>query len=136
MRKTKGISMNITVEEFTSINPITIHPNASLDRALKIMKHKGIRHLLVTEDDNLVGIVSERDILANYEKNWSSNLRIKAIMITDILYAQKTDNLSDLAYQLSSNKKGSAVILDSDGSLYGIFTTTDALNALVEVHSN
>ncbi len=124
--------MKMTVEEFTSINLITIGLNDPLSDALKVMSNNGIRHLLVMEENDLIGVVSERDILANYEKSWSSILRVKNVMKTDILYAYTKDNLSDVAYRLSVNKKGSAVILDSDGSLYGIFTTTDALNALVE----
>ena len=38
-----------------------------------------------------------------------------------------------VAYRLSAEKKGSAIILDENDDLYGIFTTTDALNALVEL---
>ena len=34
---------------------------------------------------------------------------------------------------MSSKKLGSAIVLDEQGDLAGIFTTTDALNALVEV---
>lgn len=122
----------MTVEEFTSINLIAIGLNDSLGDALKVMNKNGIRHLLVLEENDLIGVVSERDILANYEKKWSPNLRVKNVMRTDILYAYTEDELSDVAYRLSINKMGSAVILDSDGNLYGIFTTTDALNALVE----
>jgi acetoin utilization protein AcuB len=125
--------MNLTVEEFTSINPATIHLNATLEEALRTMGKKGIRHLIVTEDANIVGIVSERDLLANYGKDWDQSLRIKDIMKTDVLFAYAKDSLSDVAYQLSKKKAGSAIVLEDDGSLYGIFTTTDALNALVEL---
>ncbi len=125
--------MNTTVEEFTSINPITINLNASLEEALKIMNDKGIRHLLVTDDKKIAGIVSERDILANYEKSWSFPLLVKKIMKTDIYYAYTKDDLKDVAFKLATKKIGSAVILDLDDTLYGIFTTTDALNALVEI---
>jgi CBS domain-containing protein len=38
-----------------------------------------------------------------------------------------------VAYRLSKEKKGSAIVLDLEERLYGIFTTTDALNALVEI---
>jgi len=34
---------------------------------------------------------------------------------------------------LSNNKIGSALVLDTNDQVWGIFTTTDALNALVEV---
>ena len=124
--------MKKTVEEFTTINPVTIDLNSSLDEALKTMQKEEIRHLLVTEESRLVGIISERDVLSNFKKKWSAPLRVKEIMNPDILFAQTGDEISDVAFRLSKNKKGSAVILDASGTLYGIFTTTDALNALVE----
>jgi len=125
--------MNIKVEEYTSSSLITIKLNAGLSEALSLMQENTIRHLPVVEGSNIVGIVSERDLMANYGKPWSENLRVKEIMHTDVLYAYTNDSLADVAYRLSKDKKGSAIILENDESLYGIFTTTDALNALVEM---
>ena len=125
--------MNVTVEEYTSISPITADLNLSLAEALKLMKENTIRHLPVTEDRKVVGIVSERDLLANFEKPWSLMLRVKDVMNNSILIAYKNESLGDVAFRLSSEKKGSAIVLDDADELYGIFTTTDALNALVDL---
>lgn len=127
--------MDVTVEEFTSLSPITVDLNIKLAEALCSMKDNGIRHLPVTEDDKVVGIVSERDLLANFEKPWSKELRVKDVMSTSILTAYTTEGLGDVAYRLSKEKKGSAIVLDENDDLFGIFTTTDALNALVEIVS-
>ncbi len=127
--------MNVTVEEYTSISPITANLNLSLSEALNLMKTHTIRHLPITEDQKVVGIVSERDILANFEKPWSRELRVKDVMNNSILIAYKNEALGDVAFRLSSEKKGSAIVLDDSDELYGIFTTTDALNALVDFMS-
>lgn len=127
--------MNVTVEEYTSISPITADLNLSLSEGLKLMKNHTIRHLPITEDMKVVGIVSERDILANFEKPWSLELRMKDVMNNSILIAYRNEALGDVAYRLSSEKKGSAIILDDRDELFGIFTTTDALNALVDFMS-
>ena len=125
--------MNLPVDEYTSISPQTINLNAELKDAHLLMKEKGIRHLPVMDGKEVVGIVSERDILANYGKPWSEFMRVKSIMSTSILFAHANDQLGEVAYRLSCEKKGSAIILDDQEKLYGIFTTTDALNALVEL---
>lgn len=127
--------MNVTVEEYTSISPITADLNLSLSEGLKLMKNHTIRHLPITEDMKVVGIVSERDILANFEKPWSLELRMKDVMNNSILIAYRNEALGDVAYRLSSEKKGSAIVLDERDELFGIFTTTDALNALVDFMS-
>lgn len=125
--------MNVTVEEYTSLSPITINLNAELSEANRLMKENEIRHLPVLEDGVVVGIISERDLLANDHRSWSEGMRVKNIMSTSILTAFTNDSLGDVAFRLSKEKKGSAIIYEPDNSFYGIFTTTDALNALVEL---
>lgn len=39
----------------------------------------------------------------------------------------------EAAYEMSLNKIGSMVVVDDHGEVFGIFTTTDALNALIEI---
>lgn len=124
--------MDISVEEYTSINPVSIDVDASLEVAQDLMNEHRIRHLLVTENEEVVGIVSQTDLLAHHT-SWRPQLKVKRIMNKDVLYAKMNDSISDVAYELSVKKIGSAVVLDHQGSIYGIFTTTDALNALVDL---
>lgn len=125
--------MEVSVDEFTSSSPVTIEKEATLEDALLMMKEHSIRHLPVCEGRQVIGIVSERDLMANYGKAWGEFMRVKNVMSTSILTAHQNDDLGDVAYRLSNEKKGSAIILDENEELYGIFTTTDALNALVEL---
>ncbi len=125
--------LEMTVEEFTSPSVVTIGTDENLDKALELMQENGIRHLPVIQKDKVVGIISERDILTHIGKDWGKMLRIEDIMNDSVLSVYQHDNLGEVAFQLSSQKKGSAIVLDNDGNLYGIFTTTDALNALVEI---
>lgn len=125
--------MEVSVDEYTSSSPITVDLNANLEDAHKLMTKNGIRHLPVLDAGKVVGIVSERDLMANYGKAWSDLMRVRNIMSTSILVAHQNDDLGEVAFRLSKEKKGSAIILDDNDELYGIFTTTDALNALVEL---
>lgn len=125
--------MNITVEEFTSPILITIGRSATLDEILETMQENGIRHLPVKEAKKIVGIISERDLLSNLGKNWDRMMRAEDIMTTNLLSVYLNDGLGEVAFKLSSQKVGSAIVLDLEGNVYGIFTTTDALNALVEI---
>lgn len=128
--------MNVTelkVEEYTSPFVVMIKGSDNLDRALELMQEHGIRHLPVTENGKIAGIISERDVYTHFGKDWTSMLTVADIMNTSLLSVHKNENLGQVAFQLSSKKIGSALVLDDDQSLYGIFTTTDALNALVEI---
>lgn len=125
--------MNITVKEFTSPILITIGRSATLDEILENMQENGIRHLPVKEANKIVGIISERDLLSNLGKNWDRMMRAEDIMTTNLLSVYLNDGLGEVAFKLSSQKVGSAIVLDLEDNVYGIFTTTDALNALVEI---
>lgn len=125
--------MNLSVDEYTSPILVTIDPSANLDQAIELMQENGIRHLPVVRNKKVVGIVSERDLLLHIGKNWSVMMKVGDIMSTNLLSVHSNDTLGDVAYQLSTEKVGSAIVLDENEDLYGIFTTTDALNALVEI---
>lgn len=125
--------IDIRVEEFTSPVMITVPAGSLLAQAMQLMQEEGIRHLPVTHQSKVVGIISHRDVVAFLDKSWSQDIRVEDIMQTSMLTVHKNDDLGEVAFKLSSLKIGSAIVLDDDSSVYGIFTTTDALNALVEI---
>jgi CBS domain-containing protein len=50
---------------------ITIEIDRSAHEASDLMSEKGIRHLAITQDSEIVGIISVRDLL-RYFKNWGT----------------------------------------------------------------
>ena len=53
----------ISVDEIMSSPPITIHPDASIKDAIRIMGENKIRRLPVVENGKVVGMITERDIV-------------------------------------------------------------------------
>ena len=50
--------------DFKKVNAITINPESSIDYAMQLMQHAGVRLLLVVgKDDLLAGLITARDIL-------------------------------------------------------------------------
>jgi acetoin utilization protein AcuB len=125
--------MEVTVDEYTSPILVMVNAQASIDQALELMQENRIRHLPVEDLGKVVGIISERDLLTHQGKNWTTMLKVADIMNPNLFSVYGTEGLGEVAFQLSSQKVGSALVLDESGEVYGIFTTTDALNALVEI---
>lgn len=48
---------------------ITVEASWPLEDAFQMMKDSGVRHLLVTKQKVVVGLVSIRDLLANLEES-------------------------------------------------------------------
>ena len=55
----------LKVSEVMTRDPLTVRPDDSLDTAMELMKQHGFRHLPVCAGDQLNGLISMRDLLAN-----------------------------------------------------------------------
>lgn len=53
----------VTVKEALVKNPITAGPDVPIEEAAQVMREKKIGSLLVTEDDQLIGILTQTDIV-------------------------------------------------------------------------
>ncbi len=123
----------LTIEEFTSPAPMIVHPGTGVDEAFSLMQRANVRHLPVELEGEVVGIVSDRDLRPFLHRNWSICITVTDVMQRSVLSVPETLPLGDAAFLMSKNKVGSLLVVDDNGKLSGIFTTTDALNVLVEL---
>lgn len=123
----------ISIDEYTSPCPITVSPNESLDAIQKLMETEGVRHIPVVLSGKPVGIISDRDLKLVGCFEVITPLKAEDVMIPNPFTVSNEDSLEDVVFEMSKQKIGSALILDNSGEVSGIFTSTDALNALVEV---
>lgn len=56
---------SLKVGEVMTREPLTVRPDDSLDYAMELMKQHGFRHLPVCAGEELSGLISMRDLLAN-----------------------------------------------------------------------
>ncbi|TNF02545.1 MAG: CBS domain-containing protein [Deltaproteobacteria bacterium] len=127
--------VQVPVSEFTSEELELVDVNTSIIEVYKMMKDKGIRHLPVVDGDKAVGIISDRDVRFCSHMDGAAYLTAREIMTPDPIAVSMHSPLGRVAYEMSNRKLGSVLVFDDKGALYGIFTTTDALNALVEIFS-
>lgn len=123
----------IPVDEFTSPCAVTVERGTAMEKVKSLMEKHGIRHIPVVDGDVAVGIISDRDlkVLAKFP-SWSTFIA-EDVMTTEPYTVSADTNLDEVAFQMSDQKIGSAIVQDDSGDVIGIFTSTDALNALVEV---
>lgn len=127
--------LHVSVEEFTTPNPITASENDLVDDLMTVMKKNGIRHLPVTKNNKVVGIISDRDLRVVASLNSQEKFLVRAcdIMIKDPVTVSSDKTLAEVAFEMSKNKIGSVIVNDENDQFLGIFTVTDALNALIEI---
>lgn len=126
---------SVPVEEFTTPDPITANEEMTIDELRHLMDRHAIRHLPVLRGDTVVGVISDRDLrlVAGLTVAEKHQVRAADIMAADPLTVSAATPLDEVAYAMSASKVGSVIVNDRNGRFLGIFTATDALNALIEV---
>lgn len=124
----------LTVEEFTTPNPIAVQNTDRLPLVWETMQNQGIRHVVVNDENGqIVGVISQRDLVTFSQAVDFSKIEAQEIMSKDILTTSPGTPLYEVALRMSEDKIGSVIVCEPDQKELGIFTATDALNALVEV---
>jgi len=121
-----------TIRRFMSPSPHTISTRQTLAEAHQSMRERGIRHLPVVEDGKLVGVVSQRDLYLLETLRGVDVARelVEEAMSDEPFVVPPDALLEEVAEAMASRKHGSALVVESS-TVVGIFTSTDALRALV-----
>lgn len=79
LRKVVGPGLNpthVSVKEVMSSPLITVSSGAGIAEALRTMSDKNIRRLLVMEDDNIIGIITEMNLLKAIRDTYADLLAV------------------------------------------------------------
>jgi acetoin utilization protein AcuB len=129
------------VREIMTADPITVSPDNPVFEARRLMLHERIRHLLVVEHGQLVGIVTDRDIRLNLPSQatslsvWEVNyllarLTVDKVMARTLVTVGPGRDARDAALMMLEHRIGALPVIDA-GALVGIVTETDILRAFV-----
>jgi len=129
------------VRELMTGAPITVSPEAPVFEARQTMIKERIRHLIVTELDRLVGIVTDRDIRLNLPSQatslsvWEVNyllarLSVGKVMSRTVITVGPEREAHEAARIMLEHKIGALPVLDGE-RVIGILTETDILRAFV-----
>jgi len=118
------------VEKGMSKNPETIAPDEYLANALDKMQKGGFRRLPVVKEGKLVGILTDRDLREH--ANLLKQTRASAAMSKDLLTVTPRATLEQAAKLMLSDKISGLPVTDA-GQLVGIITTSDILEAFLDV---
>jgi acetoin utilization protein AcuB len=122
------------VNEIAQTDLITVTPEASLATILHLLNRKGVRHLLVVQDERLVGIISDRDVkcvlaLSSGIEGLDHYRTAEQIMTRDPITIVPTTPIEKAA-RLMLSARISALPVVEDTRLIGIVTETDLLRIL------
>lgn len=122
------------VYKYMTPSPHSIGREQTLAQAHTIMRANHIRHLPVLDGGVLVGLVSERDLrfIETLRDVELAVVKVEEAMAPDPYFVNVDTPVRDVAAMMIEHRYGSAIVVDK-GHVVGIFTTIDALRALVDL---
>ena len=124
-----------TVKSFMTAFPYSVDIQSSVGDALEFMRQHKIRHLPVTEDGALKGIVSDRDIKLMLGPDFAypdaEELKVGDAMVEDAYVVDLSTPLDTVLNHMAQQRIGSALVTRK-GKLVGVFTSSDACRAFAD----
>jgi CBS domain-containing protein len=119
---------------------VTLSIDDHLDLAEDIMRLGQVRHMPVLDGKRLVGVVSNRDLLAaslsktldfdsQERRTHISSVEVREIMSSDLFTVEPDATLELAASMMLNHKIGCIPVAESDGALVGLLTEADMLKA-------
>ena len=117
---------------------ITINENRLIKDLVNILNKNKVGCIVVTsfESDYPVGIVSERDLVRNYDKIINYNeFKVRDIMTKNIIFCNKNTSSQELMELMNQNKIRHIPIIE-EKKLLGIVSIGDVVNRIIENYAN
>lgn len=131
------------VQDYMSLNPITVDPEDSVGHALELMKKHSIRRLPVIYKEKVVGIVTRQDLLraspssATSLSIWEINylfpkIKVAEVMTRKVITISPESVLEKAALAMKENSISALPVVEND-RLVAIITESDIFKALIDI---
>ena len=117
------------VARYMTTHPYAIGPHEKLSSARRLMRIRGIHHLPVMQNDELIGVISDRDLSPLLSLR---DVTVGDTMSTPVVKVESQTPLDQVIDAMEHDRCGSVVVVGPPGVI-GIFTVTDALRAFADI---
>ena len=125
-------SASITVKDIMTKTLISVNPTTTALQIAKMMEQGGIGAVLIKENENLVGIVTDRDFATKIAaNNLPFDTPVQKIMSSPLVTINHNEPISAAA-EMMSNKKIRKLAVSDNGNIVGLITSTDLVNQLAK----
>jgi acetoin utilization protein AcuB len=130
------------IRNFMTKNVITIEDEESMPKAIQLLKQHKINMMPVTHQGKLVGVITDRDLkqaspseatdLETHELKYLLNkIKMKDIMTRQVITVPPDYTIEEAAEILMNHDISGAPVVNEQGQMEGIITSTDLYKALI-----
>ncbi len=123
---------SIQIQNIMTRAMITVNPTTTAKQIAKMMQQGGIGAIFVKENDNPVGIVTDRDFATKIAANsLSLDTPAEKIMSSPLITINHNEPISAAAERMT-DKKIRKLAVTENGKIVGIITSTDLVTQLAK----
>lgn len=127
------------VVDYATENVYSIQPDDSVAHARNSMIKNGISRMIVEKDGKPVGIVTKKDMIlklgegsAPWRRRPIDKISIKRVMSEPLITIKDDGSIKEAAEIMGKNQVSSLPVVDDEGKIVGIITSTDLIRAFHE----
>jgi CBS domain-containing protein len=121
----------ILVKKLMNKKVITVGPDVALKKICQVLtRHKITGVPVVNSKKEIIGIVSERDIIAAVPKPNFSKKYAKDIMVKKVITVEDTASLSEVS-QIFSSQPFRHIPVTRNGKIVGLITRNDTVKQML-----
>ncbi len=125
-------SSSILVKDIMAKTLISVNPATTALQIAKMMEQGGIGAVFVKENENLVGIITDRDFATKIAaNNLPFDTPVQKIMSSPLITINHDKPISAAAEMMTSKKIRKLAVSDN-GNIIGLITSTDLVNQLAK----
>jgi len=134
---------NESIKSILSTELVTVNVTQKLSEVRRLMSEEHVHHIPVVSGRKLVGLLSATDMVRLSFSAYGSDqraidamldheFRIEKTMNTDLVTLDDKSTIRDAAEKLREGKFHSLPVVDDNGNLLGIVTSTDLIRYLCD----
>jgi CBS domain-containing protein len=110
---------------------VTLSPHHSFSEAANLMNDRFFRHCVVVDaHGQIVGVISDRDILRALARNPNARSKsLEQVMTHNPVTVRRNTPIADAVSKIVSKRINCLPVVEEDGSVCGIVTSTDLLKS-------
>ena len=127
-------------------NVITVKKEVTILDVMRLMREKEIGFIIIEEDNEAVGVITDRDIVLSLSRELSVTTPINKIMKKYVITASEETELEKATDIMGYMQIRRLVVVNNENKIVGILSTTDllsnpltenlALDTLIEISYN
>ena len=115
------------VIDVMSSNVITVTKETSILEVMKKMKEENVGFIVISEDEEAIGVITDRDIVLSLSKEIQTTTQIQKIMKKYVITIKSDTFVSEASDLMGYMQVRRLVVVDDNNKIVGVLSVTDLL---------